>query len=91
MKRNEKKIFIWYARNFSPVQFRDVANCHFPFYVERLFSKNDRQFPFSRNKMAVLWICKKKKKTMGLSHEDTHSVYEDASAWELDNEIKVEF
>ena len=32
-----------------------------------------------------------KKKTMGLSHEDTHSVYEDASAWELDNEIKVEF
>ena len=45
----------------AAVQFRDVANCHFLFYVERLFSKNDRQFPFRRNKMAVLWIFQEKK------------------------------
>ena len=46
----------------AAAQFRDVANCHFLFYVERLFSKNDRQFPFSRNKMALLWIFQEKKK-----------------------------
>ena len=45
----------------AAAQFRDVANCHFLFYVERLFSKNDRQFPFSRNKMALLWIFQEKK------------------------------
>ena len=57
----------------AAVQFRDVANCHFLFYVERLFSKNDRQFPFSRNKMAVLWIFQEKKtKNIFLAQKPQH-------------------